>query len=774
MYMRRPGLIFICSICFMLSGLGGKSMDKRLQNPPDSSRPVILNIIPRPYKAKMNRSSFHITEKTVLLLPNVADSEDLQIIRRCLDLVTPITIPVSQKAITNYIRLVIDSIGVSYREGYSLQVNQDYISINGHDEAGLFYGLQTLIQLAAQTGNNIIPGCAIEDHPRFVYRGMHLDVSRHFFSTESIKKWIDVLALYKINTFHWHLTDDQGWRIEIKGYPELQTVSAFRNETLIGHKKEIPHVFDGKRYEGYYTQDEITQVVHYAAARHITIIPEIEMPGHAMAALAAYPALGCTGGPYQTATFWGIFSDVYCAGNEETFTFLEEVLDEVITLFPSKYIHIGGDECPKKRWHDCPKCRKRMSDEKLKDENELQSYFIKRIEKYLNSKGRQIIGWDEILEGGLSPGATVMSWTGEQGGITAARQNHQVVMTPEKYVYLDYYQSLYKEEPLAGGGYLPLKKIYDYEPIPAELNTAQTKYIIGVQSNVWTEYMDSEQKAEYMMFPRIMALAETAWSPKEIRDYNDFLVRLRRQLSLLKKLNIHVANTFDEITYTIGKRADGKTLVGLQSTLPQAIIRYTTDGTAPGKNASIYHDMLVINKDEMIKAAVFKNGLQTGRVFQKKFLYHKAVGKAVKIAFQPIENFNPGDASALVNGIEGSNTYNDGQWFGFSGVNLEAIIDLGSVQNIRMIGTNVLKYHWQRMWEPVELGFWISINGIDYRQVYSQRDFPVNGINSVQVKLNDTKAKYIKVIAINKGIIPEGEYIAGSRALLLTDEIIVY
>jgi hexosaminidase len=598
-------------------------------------------------------------------------------------------------------------------------------------------------------------------------------VSRHFFSAAMIQKWIDVLALYKINTFHWHLTDDQGWRIEIKKYPELQTVSAYRNETLIGHKKDIPHQFDGKRYGGYYTQEEVKQIVQYAAARQITIIPEIEMPGHAMAALAAYPQLGCTGGPYQTATFWGIFSDVYCAGNDSTFTFIEDVLDEVLALFPSSYIHIGGDECPKQRWHDCPKCRKRMADEQLKDENALHGYFIKRIEKYLNSKGRQIIGWDEILEGGLSPGATVMSWRGEEGGIEAARLHHDVVMTPEKMVYLDYYQSLYPDEPLAGGGYLPLSKIYAYEPFPPELTTEETKYIIGVQANTWSEYMDSGQQAEYMMFPRMMALAEIAWSEKGSRDYADFLDRLRHQAVLLKNLDIHAANTFDEITYSIGKNADGKTLVGLHSTLPQGVIHYTTDGSVPGKEAAVYQDMLDVEKSETIKAAVFKNDKPWGREFAKSFLFHQAVGKPVKLTYQPADNYNPGTA-ALVNGIEASNLYNDGQWVGFSGVNLEAVIDLGSVQNIRLIGMNILKYHWQKMWEPVELGFWISDDGVDYRKVYSQKDFPVNGINAIRASLKNMKARYIKVTAVNRGTIPPGEYIAGAKALLMVDEIMVY
>jgi len=367
-----------------------------------------------------------------------------------------------------------------------------------------------------------------------------------------------------------------------------------------------------------------------------------------------------------------------------------------------------------------------------------------------------------------------MSWTGEKGGISAAKQQHQVVMTPEKYVYLDYYQSLYPGEQLAAGGYLPLKKIYNYEPVPTELDSAQSKYILGVQTNVWSEYLDSKQKAEYMMFPRILALAEAAWSSKENRDYIDFLSRLRQHYPLFKKLNIHAANVFDEITYTIGKDQDSKTLINLNSTLPHGIIHYTTNGTAPGLHTQIYHEALTIEKEETVKAAVFKNSQQLGRTFQKKVSFHKAVGKPVTFTFQPAENYNPGDPSALVNGIEGSNLYNDGQWFGFNGVNLETVIDLGSVQKINSIGTNILKYHWQRMWEPTELTFWVSSDGINYTQVYSQKDFPINGINSIKAQLKDVQARYIKVIGINKVIIPDGEYAAGSKAMLLVDEILVY
>jgi hexosaminidase len=464
---------------------------------------------------------------------------------------------------------------------------------------------------------------------------------------------------------------------------------------------------------------------------------------------------------------------VYCAGNDSTFLFLQDVLDEVLPLFPSKYIHIGGDECPKQRWHTCPKCQKRMAAEGLKDENELQSYFIKRIEKYLNSKGRQIIGWDEILEGGLSPGATVMSWTGESGGITAAMQHHQVVMTPEKFVYLDYYQSLYPTEPLAGGGYLPLEKIYNYDPFPAALTPEQERYIIGVQANAWSEYYESKEKAEYMIFPRLMALAEMGWSAKENRDYSDFLGRLRPQYRLFKKLDIHAANVFDEISYAASKAADGKTLISLSSTLPHHSIHYTTDGSTPGLRSPVYHNAIAVSKSETIKAAVFENGKLFGRVFEKHILFHKAVGKTVTLTFKPAPNYDPGDPSALVNGIEASNRYNDGQWFGFSGANLEAIIDLGSIQSINTIGTNILKYHWQRMWEPTELTFWTSADGVNYTKVFSQTDFPVNGINTIKVTLKDTPARYIKVVGINKGTIPEGEYGAGAKALLMVDEIVV-
>jgi hexosaminidase len=429
-------------------------------------------------------------------------------------------------------------------EGYRLQILPGNISIEAQKGPGLFYGMQTLMQLIAANKNEL-PQAEIVDYPRFSYRGLHLDVGRHMFPAEFIKKYIDLLAHHKYNRFHWHLTEDQGWRIEIRKFPKLQEIAAYRNETVIGHASTATRGnkkdFDGKRYGGFYTQDEIRDIVKYAQERYVTIIPEIELPGHALAALSAYPELGCTGGPYQAATTWGVFDDVFCAGKEETFKFLEGVFDEVLELFPSTYIHIGGDESPKTRWKVCPHCQKRLKDEKLHDEHELQSYFIQRMEKYLNSKGRQIIGWDEILEGGLAPNATVMSWRGEEGGIAAAKQNHDVIMTPGNWCYFDHYQDTSKSEPLAIGGFTPVKEVYSYEPIPPALSAAEARHILGAQANVWTEYIPESDHVEYMVYPRASAMSEVLWSPKSARDYDNFLVRMKEHLKRLDDWHVNYA-----------------------------------------------------------------------------------------------------------------------------------------------------------------------------------------------------------------------------------------
>ncbi len=414
-------------------------------------------------------------------------------------------------------------------EGYELRLAPGGVVLRANTSAGFYYGGQTLCQLCTPGGKpaKTLPGVHVVDAPRYSWRGMHLDVGRHFMPVEFVKRYLDLLAMHKYNVFHWHLTEDQGWRIEIKKYHKLTEVSAWRDQ-------------DGKRYGGFYTQREIREVVRYAAERHITIVPEIEMPGHTQAVLAAYPELSCTGGPFEVANEWGIFKEVFCAGNDQTFVFLENVLAEVAELFPGKYLHIGGDECPKDRWEACPKCQARIQAEGLADEHELQSYFIKRIARVLAQHNKRLIGWDEILEGGLAPSATVMSWRGTKGGVKAATMGHDVVMCPTSHCYFDYRQS---EDPDEPGPHwappTPLKKVYAFEPTPDELSPEQAKHVLGAQGNCWTERMPNPDRVEYMVFPRACALAEVLWSPRERRDWDGFEERLEVHLQRLAALKVN-------------------------------------------------------------------------------------------------------------------------------------------------------------------------------------------------------------------------------------------
>lgn len=504
-------------------------------------------------------------------------------------------------------------------EGYQLTVRPDGIVLKAHDGAGLFYGVQTLLQMlpariyqSEPSGGGMnwsIPCAVIKDAPRYSYRGLHLDVCRHFFPVQFIKRYLDYMAMHKLNTFHWHLTEDQGWRIEIKKYPKLSTVSAYRNETLIGHYSDTPHRYDRTRYGGYYTQDEVREVVQYAADRFITVIPEIEMPGHSVAALAAYPELSCTGGPFQVRKIWGVSKDIYCAGKEETFEFLENVLLEVMDLFPSKYIHIGGDEAPKDRWEACPDCQRRITEEGLKDEHELQSYFIRRIERFLNDHGRELIGWDEILEGGLAPGATVMSWRGMAGGIAAARQNHDVIMTPTTYCYFDYAQADHAIEPLAIGGFLPLRKVYEFDPTPADsLTPEQQKHIIGGQANVWTEYIATEDYCEYMLMPRVSALAEAVWTQKRLRSWDDFSRRMQKQYKRYMYMDANFRIPTPAIADTVQVKAGEA--VTLKNPAGFGVIRYTLDGSDPSIASPVYSDSLMFESTGVLRSRIF---LPTGR-----------------------------------------------------------------------------------------------------------------------------------------------------------------
>ena len=485
---------------------------------------------------------------------------------------------------------------ISNAEGYRLNSDAKQIRIAGASAAGVFYGIQTLrksLPLCNGKATQVsIPAVHITDAPRFAYRGTHLDVSRHFVTADSIRQFIDMLALHNINRFHWHLTDDQGWRIEIKKYPLLTKIGAKREQTVIGHNTGK---YDGIPYDGYYTQQQIRDIVKYAADRYITIVPEIDLPGHMQAALAAYPELGCTGGPYKVWQKWGISDDVLCAGNDKVLAFIDNVLKEVTQLFPSKYIHVGGDECPKVRWKDCPKCQARIKALHLeaKDghsaEERLQSYVITHASNYLKSLGRNTIGWDEILEGGLAEGATVMSWRGEAGGIAAAKQNHDVVMTPNSYLYFDYYQSLDKaNEPQAIGGYLPLQRVYSYEPMPEELTAEEARHIIGVQANIWTEYMPTFKHMQYMALPRVAALSEVQWTQPQLKDYTDFTNRLIGLTHLYDRLGYNYAKHLYNVNIHIDSDTKWQELVVHMTTAGDAEIRYTLDGSQPTASSTLY------------------------------------------------------------------------------------------------------------------------------------------------------------------------------------------
>ncbi len=664
-------------------------------------------------------------------------------------------------------------------EAYTLSIDKKQIKISAATDQGAFYAVQSLRQLlpVAFEAKNYkadevkIQNVNISDQPQFKYRGMHLDVGRHMYSVAFIKSYIDALAMLKMNTFHWHLTEDQGWRIEIKKYPKLQEVAAYRDETLIGHYSDQPHQFDGKRYGGYYTQEEIKAIVAYAQERFITIIPEIEMPGHSQAAIAAYPELGCTGKQVEVAKLWGVFEEIYCP-KEDTFEFLEDVLDEVLELFPSPYIHIGGDEAPKIRWEQCEDCQRLIKEKGLKDEHELQSYFITRIEKYLNSKGRQIIGWDEILEGGLAPNATVMSWRGTKGAIEAAKSSHHVVMTPTSHCYFDYYQSDKTDEPLAIGGFLPLEKVYGFNPIPEALTEEESKFVLGAQGNVWTEYMPTADAVEYMVFPRILAMSEVVWTAPERKHYEDFLLRLESFHQRLKALDINYANHLYDIEGELIKD-DGELKYQLSTPIKDKVIRLTLNGGRPDFESRTYQKPITIDTSRTIRAAVFEfnSKEQLGRAFEQKINVHKAFGKKITINKKPHKAYSGSGAEGLVNGISGSDTrYGDKEWLGFWGEDIAIVINFEVPTVINEITTRFYNANGQWIYAPKSIA--VMYHTEDETPTLLKPIEPTGLLTDVSIKKQLEVTKVILTVH-NYGTIPLGRQGAGQKAWTFIDEIII-
>lgn len=654
-------------------------------------------------------------------------------------------------------------------EAYSISITKKNILINFSTNTGYFRALQTLSQLLNEhREDKKIPVMTIEDEPQFKWRGMHLDVCRHFFTVDEVKKYLDYLALYKINTFHWHLTDDQGWRIEIKKYPKLTEVGSKRKESMIGPYSDDQ--YDGQPYSGYYTQAQIKEVIEYAKKLHINIVPEIEMPGHALAALSAYPELACTDGPFEVATKWGVFDDVFCP-KEETFTFLQNVLDEVMALFPSEYIHIGGDECPKTRWKECEHCQNLIKTHNLKDEHGLQSYFIKRIEKYVNSKGRKIIGWNEILEGGLAPNAAVMSWTGEEGGIEAAKTGHFAVMTPGNYCYFDHFQGDPQNEPLAFGGYTPLEKIYSYHPIPEELTPEQGKFILGVQANLWTEYILDFKHVEYMLLPRLMALSEVGWGTNQPDKYLEFEKKAVQHFAYLDEIN---ANYSKSIFNPSGKviRLNNEIAYELYMSKDIKNIRYTTDGSKPNFHSTSYVGPIPVNNSMEIQAAYFENGEQKSAITRQTINLSKSSGKPIELVHQPANNYSFGGALTLVDGIKGDPKVLGKTWLGFSGTDVIATIDLGQNTPIKEVFFNSLnnKGSWIHLAKSANV--MVSEDGKTFKTIKEINSSDIQSVNGqVKIWFPEHNARYLKVEIKNAGIIPDGNPGAGSEAWLFVDEI---
>ena len=672
--------------------------------------------------------------------------------------------------------------GIANKEGYVLTTTPEGININGQTENGVFYGIQTIrksIPAEAKEATILIPAGEIKDEPRFSYRGMHLDVGRHFFPKEFMKKYIDLLALHNMNTFHWHLTDDQGWRIEIKKYPKLTEIGSQRSRTVIGRNTQE---YDNTPYGGFFTQEEAKEIVKYAQERYITVIPEVDLPGHMLAALAAYPEMGCTGGPYEVCPRWGIFEDVLCIGNDQTMQFLEDVMNEIIEIFPSKYVHIGGDEAPRTRWEKCPKCQARIKTEGLKAdknhtaEDRLQSYCMTRIEEFLNSKGRQIIGWDEILEGDVAPNATVMSWRGMEGGIKAAQLGHDVIMTPTSFCYFDYYQTAdTKDEPLGIGGYVPIEKVYSLEPVPAVLTEEQSKHILGAQANLWTEYIHSSEHVEYMVLPRMAALAEVQWTQPEKKDFKDFTKRLARLMKFYQRDGFNYAKHVFDLKVDFTPDVTKKAVVVTLSTIDDAPIYYTLDGTEPTTASLKYTEPVSITETADFQAVVIRPEGKS-KVVNKKISFNKATYCPIELTFQPSEKYKFGGAITLVDGMKGNDSYATGAWLGFVGGNVEAIIDLGQESEIKQVATNAIVD--MSAWIMGSTGLVVSISddNKEFREV-AAKDIPAEtnidkkGVENYEITFDPVKARYVKVVIKRSPALPRGHAGEGKAAYMFIDEI---
>ena len=675
-------------------------------------------------------------------------------------------------------------------EAYNLSVTRKGVSVKASSSAGFRYAIQSIKQMLpveifaegrAADAKWTLPCVDIEDAPRFAYRGLHIDVARHFFTKEEVMKILDIMEVYKMNRLHWHLTDDQGWRIEIKKYPRLTEFGSIRKGTMV--RKEWT-IIDNEPYGGFYTQDEIREVVEYAGSKGITVIPEIDLPGHMVAAMASYPELGCTGGPYDVRCTWGIADEVLCVGKESTFKFLEGVLDEIVELFPSEYIHIGGDECPKVSWEKCPACQAKIKELGLKDdehykaEHYLQSYVTKRMEDYLATKGRKIIGWDEILEGELSPNATVMSWRGSTGGIKASRMGHDVIMTPNTHFYLDYYQAQdISREPFGIGGYIPLEKAYSYEPYTDDMDDEARSHILGIQANLWTEYIATPEHLEYMYFPRAAAVCEVQWTRPENKDWKRFSDGLCRTVGIYDVMGLNYSKATFGVTASTGvDKAKGCAEITF-STQGDAPVRYTLDGSEPDASSLLYKAPVEVDEDCIVKARAMRESMETGTA-EVKFVTNRILGRDIALNTKPASKFAYNVPELLVDGIRGSESYSTGCWAGWRGSDLDVTISMDPEMKFSSVALNTLVIKSEELFNPLTFKVFTSEDGENFTEL-AAAEYPVesasdpDGIKTYTLDFPGTSTRYLRVSAKSVRSLPQWHGRSGRAAYLLADEIIV-
>lgn len=770
-------LLFLCCLFCAISFIRGESRDKVI---------AYYKIIPLPQFINEKKGKPFVLDgntRIVYQKGNEVQKRTAEFLAEYISLSTGLTLKVTDRVKRSNCIILKCGYRSKNTESYNLLISNKNIIINGSDEAGIFYGVQTLRKSLPVTDSIcsvILPAVDIKDHPRFHYRGMHLDVCRHMFSVEFIKRYIDILALHNINKLHWHITDDQGWRIEIKKYPELKKKGSIRASTIMGRNAEV---YDGKPYGGFYTKAGAKEIVAYAKERFITVIPEIDLPGHTLAVLATYPNLGCTGGPYEVSRKWGIFADVLCAGNEDIYTFLNDVFDEIVDIFPSEYIHIGGDECLKNQWEICPKCQRKIkelgykNDKNSTAEQKLQSYVMNRVGEYIKSKNRKIIGWDEIQDGEIIPDVTIMSWRGKESAITAARHTNDVIIVPTSHLYFDYYQSKETEnEPLGIGGYIPVEKVYGFEPMPVELTSEQQKYIIGLQANLWTEYISDEEHVEYMILPRLAALSEVQWTMPERKDYNAFLPHLATLMNLYERLDFNFATHIFDIKPIIVSDAVNKQVKITLSTFDKAPIYYTTDGSIPDEKSLLYQEPLMF-KSSVILNAIAIRGEDRSRVFSKRININKATFKKVMLENKSVPKYTYKGNSVLVDGLQGSNVYSTGEWLGFS-QDFIAVVDLEDIPEISKvrIRTFIDVLNWIAGATYYEV--YVSSDNESFKKVYERDCDPLQedtfgGQKYLEADFAPEKARYVKIVAKSLKSLPEWSSGSGKPAAMFVDEIIV-